>query len=402
MSLDLGNLLQSQLGNVLDNFLTTNGEATETSAKASALAIPAIVAGLIKHVTANPSNTSGLFDLIKGAAGSQLTGAVSQAAEGSNLGSLIDLGKSLLPNLLGGNAANVADQIAQESGVSKASAGSLLSLALPLVLSVLRGQAQTGNLNQGQLLGLLGQQQGWLSQVLSSNMLSSLGIGSLSGLFGSLSNLASGLGTTGAAAAGAAAATAAGAKKSGLGKWLALAAAAIIALLAFKSCGSGDQAAPAASEPAASAASVAVASDVAASEASAAPAAVASEPVAASETVVTDTAAADNARVVYENSVAKFFFATGKNDVAEGAETIVADVIAAGKDGKKLVVSGFADSTGDAAANEELSKQRAEAVKAFFEAQGVSADNIELRKPESTTGAVGNDVEGRRVEVTVE
>lgn len=141
---------------------------------------------------------------------------------------------------------------------------------------------------------------------------------------------------------------------------------------------------------------------MAASEASAAPAAVASEPVAASETVVTDTAAADNARVVYENSVAKFFFATGKNDVAEGAETIVADVIAAGKDGKKLVVSGFADSTGDAAANEELSKQRAEAVKAFFEAQGVSADNIELRKPESTTGAVGNDVEGRRVEVTVE
>ena len=80
----------------------------------------------------------------------------------------------------------------------------------------------------------------------------------------------------------------------------------------------------------------------------------------------------------------------------------MADVITAGKDGRKLVISGFADSTGDAAANEELSKQRAEAVKAFFEAQGVNAANIELRKPESTTGAVGNDVEGRRVEVTVE
>lgn len=390
MSIDLGNLLQSQLGGVLGQFLTNSGEAEESSGKAAGLAIPAIVAGLVKHVSGNPTNASGLFDLITGAAGNSLTGAVSQAAEGSNLGSLIDLGKSLLPNLLGGNAADVADQISQQSGVSKASAGSLLSLALPLVLSVLRGQAKEGNLNQGQLLGLLAQQQGWLSQVLDSNMLSALGIGSLSGIFGGLNNLLSGLGNAGAAVAGGAAAATAAAKKGGNGKWIALAVAAVLALLAFKSCGNGEQAAaPAASEPAASAVSEALAE-------------VASAPAAASEASAPAPVAADNARVVYENGVATFFFATGKNDVAEGAQTIVADVINAGKDGKKLVVSGFADSTGNAAANEELSKQRAQAVQAFFEAQGVNAANIELRKPESTTGAVGNDVEGRRVEVKVE
>ena len=390
MSIDLGNLLQSQLGSVLGQFLTNSGEAEESSGKATGLAIPAIVAGLVKHVSGNPTNASGLFDLITGAAGNSLTGAVSQAAEGSNLGSLIDLGKSLLPNLLGGNAADVADQISQQSGVSKASSGSLLSLALPLVLSVLRGQAKEGNLNQGQLLGLLAQQQGWLSQVLDSNMLSALGIGSLSGIFGGLNNLISGLGNAGAAVAGGAAAATAAAKKGGNGKWIALAVAAVLALLAFKSCGNGEQAAaPAASEPAASAVSEALAE-------------VASAPAAASEASAPAPVAADNARVVYENGVATFFFATGKNDVAEGAQTIVADVINAGKDGKKLVVSGFADSTGNAAANEELSKQRAQAVQAFFEAQGVNAANIELRKPESTTGAVGNDVEGRRVEVKVE
>lgn len=390
MSIDLGNLLQSQLGSVLGQFLTNSGEAEESSGKATGLAIPAIVAGLVKHVSGNPTNASGLFDLITGAAGNSLTGAVSQAAEGSNLGSLIDLGKSLLPNLLGGNAADVADQISQQSGVSKASSGSLLSLALPLVLSVLRGQAKEGNLNQGQLLGLLAQQQGWLSQVLDSNMLSALGIGSLSGIFGGLNNLLSGLGNAGAAVAGGAAAATAAAKKGGNGKWIALAVAAVLALLAFKSCGNGEQAAaPAASEPAASAVSEAVAE-------------AASAPAAASEASAPAPVAADNARVVYENGVATFFFATGKNDVAEGAQTIVADVINAGKDGKKLVVSGFADSTGNAAANEELSKQRAQAVQAFFEAQGVNAANIELRKPESTTGAVGNDVEGRRVEVKVE
>ncbi|WP_253354975.1 OmpA family protein [Neisseria perflava] len=413
MSFDLGNLLQGQLGNVLGQFLTNNGESEDNSAKAAGLALPAIVAGLVKHVSGGATNASGLIDLLTGSAGSQLTKAVSQATAGGNgLATVIELGKNLLPNLLGGNAANVADQIAQESGVSKASAGSLLSLALPLVLSVLRGKAQSDNLGAGQLLGLLGQQQGWLSKVLNSNMLSALGIGSLSGLFGGLTNLISSFGGTAAgtaaAAAGATAATAAAAKKGGIGKWIALIVVALAALLALKNCGKGEEAAPAPAEAAASAASEASAPVEAPAASEASVPAVASEVApaasapAASEAAPIADAGSEAARVVVENGVAKFFFATGKNDIAQGAEAIVADIISAGKDGKKLVVSGFADSTGDAAANEKLSKDRAEAVKAFFEAQGVDAANIELRKPESTTGAVGNDLEGRRVEVKIE
>ena len=403
MSFDLSNLLQSQLGNVLSQFLTANGESTETGHKAAGLAVPAIIAGLVKHASGGASNASGLIDLISGSAGSQLNNAVSQVSTGHGVDGLLELGKSLLPNLLGGNAANVADQIAQESGVSKASAGSLLSLALPLVLSVLRGKAQSDHLGAGQLLGLLGQQQGWLSQALSGNMLSALGIGSLSGLFNGLSSVASGFVGSGAAASAAAGASAVAAKKGGAGKWIVLGLAALAALFAFKSCGNNSEqaAAPAPVEAVASAASEpeAVEASPVQDTAVSAPAAeaVASEAVPA----VADTGS-EAARVVVEDGVAKFFFATGKNDIAEGAEAIVADVIAAGKEGKKLVISGFADSTGNAAANEELSKKRAQAVQAFFEAQGVSAGHIELRKPESTTGAVGNDVEGRRVEVKIE
>lgn len=398
MSFDLGSLLQSQLGNVLGGFLSANGESADTAGKAAGLAVPAVVAGLIKHASANPANASGLMDLLTGSAGEGLNNALGQVSGGNGIENLLSLGKTLLPNLLGGNAADVADQISAESGVSKASAGSLLTLALPLVLSVLRGKAQSDNMGVGQVLGLLGQQQGWLSSALSGNLLSALGIGSLSGLFGSLSNLASGLGGSAAAAAGSAAAATAAAKSGGAGKWVVLGLAALAALFAFKSCSDKPEtAAPAPVEATASAASEASAvSEPVAVEASAVSA------PALDASAASAPAAADNARVVFENGVAKFFFATGKNDVAVGAETVVADVIAAGKEGKKLVVSGFADSTGNAAQNEELSKQRAQAVKAFFEAQGVSADNIELRKPESTTGAVGNDVEGRRVEVKIE
>ena len=152
------------------------------------------------------------------------------------------------------------------------------------------------------------------------------------------------------------------------------------------------KAAPAASQPAAV-------------SASAAPASAASAPAAAPASVPAAAPAEDKADVTYDTQagpqVATFFFATGKSDVAVNAASVVGDVIAAGKEGKKLVISGYTDSTGNAAANAELSKKRAQAVQAFFEKQGVKAANIELRKPESTTGAQGNNAEGRRVEVKV-
>ncbi|OSI11115.1 cytochrome-c oxidase, cbb3-type subunit III [Neisseria zoodegmatis] len=116
--------------------------------------------------------------------------------------------------------------------------------------------------------------------------------------------------------------------------------------------------------------------------------------------------AEDKADVVYDTqagqAVAIFYFATGKSDVADNADKILPDLIKAGKEGKKLVISGYTDSTGNAAANAELSKKRAQAVEAFLTKQGIDAKNIELRKPENTTAAQGNDAAGRRVEVKVE
>ncbi|MDO5638527.1 MAG: cytochrome-c oxidase, cbb3-type subunit III, partial [Neisseria sp.] len=135
--------------------------------------------------------------------------------------------------------------------------------------------------------------------------------------------------------------------------------------------------------------------------ASAAPAA-APAAEASAAAVASAPAADENARVAVEGGVAKFYFATGKNELPADAAAVAAELVNAGKEGKKLVVSGFADSTGDVAANEELSKQRAQAVQAFLEAQGVAAENIELLKPESITGAAGDAAEGRRVEVKVQ
>ena len=111
-------------------------------------------------------------------------------------------------------------------------------------------------------------------------------------------------------------------------------------------------------------------------------------------------AVADEASVRVENGVVKFYFATAKADLAGGANEALADVVKGVAEGKKAVVSGFHDATGDAALNAELAKQRAFAVRDALKALGVAEDKIELKKPEETT-ASGNNAEARRVEVAL-
>jgi outer membrane protein OmpA-like peptidoglycan-associated protein len=98
------------------------------------------------------------------------------------------------------------------------------------------------------------------------------------------------------------------------------------------------------------------------------------------------------------------FFDTGKSDVTADLATAATKVKAyvAANAGAKLGVSGFNDPTGNAAANAELSKKRAQAVGKALEAAGIPAASIELVKPaESTDTTVDNDA-ARRVEVVVQ
>jgi len=97
----------------------------------------------------------------------------------------------------------------------------------------------------------------------------------------------------------------------------------------------------------------------------------------------------------------KFYFASGKTELASGAATALAEVAKGVADGKRAVVSGYTDASGDAAKNEELAKQRAFAVREALKAAGITEDKIELKKPESLTGS-GDAAQARRVEVAVQ
>lgn len=100
--------------------------------------------------------------------------------------------------------------------------------------------------------------------------------------------------------------------------------------------------------------------------------------------------------------MARLYFELGKAELPADALTQLAPLITAARDNNaaQWVISGFHDASGDAAANAELAKQRAFAVRDLLVSAGVSAQAIELSKPVVTMG--GTDPrEARRVDVTL-
>ncbi len=152
------------------------------------------------------------------------------------------------------------------------------------------------------------------------------------------------------------------------------------------------EAAPAASEPA-SAPAVAPAAEASAAPAASAVAPAGEEPAGAG--VVASSA--------HDMPALKVYFDSGKTEVhadfaAKAAELV--DYLKAHAD-TKAVISGYNDPTGNAAANAELSKQRAQAVQAALVAQGVAEDRTLLEKPAETSGTAATNAASRRVEVVL-
>ena len=99
---------------------------------------------------------------------------------------------------------------------------------------------------------------------------------------------------------------------------------------------------------------------------------------------------------------ARVLFETGKTDIGpEGQAAIkaVAGYVAANA-GAKVQLSGFTDTSGDPAANAELAKNRAFAVRDALKAAGLADDAVALKKPEESAKA-GNPDEARAVEITL-
>lgn len=162
---------------------------------------------------------------------------------------------------------------------------------------------------------------------------------------------------------------------------------------------------PAAPAGADSAASAAVAG-AAPSASSASSAASSAEPATATATTA-PLGAGVLAEMQNDKPMLKVYFDVSRAQVAPEFAKVAVDVLAYAKDhpNAKLQISGFNDPTGNAVQNAKLAKQRAEAVRAALQAQGLAADRMVLAKPvdAAVAAAAGaNNAELRRVEVHVQ
>ena len=101
-------------------------------------------------------------------------------------------------------------------------------------------------------------------------------------------------------------------------------------------------------------------------------------------------------------ALATVYFDSGSAALLPEAEPAMAETVKAlaADPGKRVLLSGYHDATGDPAMNAELAKQRAKAVRAALLVGGIPLNQVLLRKPESATGT-GTEREARRVEIRI-
>lgn len=398
---DLNTLLHTKLTDILTGFLNQQNENPANNQKAIQLVIPTVVAGLLNYVSKQPSHVSELFHLISGSNGQQFQDLLNQVTtqpESVVWDKIIELGKGLLPTLLGTqtHVDNTTSELATEAGISSNTAGSLLALVSPLVLALLREQSGS---NSAQLAGLFTNidSKNWLENILPIGLLRALGISSIEGI---AATALAGLGTSNTMVGTTTpiAEPLVAANGASMGRWVALAIAALLAIWGIKSCTSSDTT-NTKQQDVQSIENTTTANNTAnMATATASTVADVNDNIATTARVLAD----NTSEAFYEDGIVKIYFAVGSSKIAKNIQTVSNQIIDAGKSGKKLIISGYTDGTGSATTNAKLAKQRAEAVKAFLVKQNVSAANIELRKPNNTIGAAGNHVEGRRVDIRME
>lgn len=321
------------------------GESPAGARSALDAALPALLGGLIKKGS-TAQGAAGVLDLIK-ASGVEppALGQIASALGSGGLARYADAGAGILPALFGDKVGALSSAIAGPAGIRPGSVTSLVSVAAPFVLGLLKGQAAQGGLGASGLQGLLLAQKDTVASRLPEYVTRSLG-------WGTPASFASSLASPAAAAAPP--------ESRGGNRWLPWVLAAIGAaiLLAMLSRCQERAATPATTE---------------------------------------STAPAPAFEVV------KIYFDTGSAALPAAASDALSSIVASASanSGARVAVSGYHSADGDPAVNDELAKARALAVRDALVAAGVPEAAIELDRPMITTGSSAEDEEGRRVEVAI-
>ena len=184
MAFDLIDLAKDYLTpDVISKMSGLVGESPAATQKAMGAIVPSL-AGVACNQAATPGGASKLLGLVNSSgldAGvlNNFSGALSggNATEG-----LMNTGSNLLHGLLGDRLGGVSKVIANASGVQVSSATKLLGMAAPLLFGLLGKQVATGGLSAANLPALLASHRDTILQFAPAGLAGALGLSSNSGL----------------------------------------------------------------------------------------------------------------------------------------------------------------------------------------------------------------------------
>ena len=226
MAVNLIKMLMDQAGDVLSE---NAGSMLNENPSNIKNALGGIIPSLMGSVAQKGSSSTGAQDLMdilsKGNYDGGMLDDIGGMFSGGKMDGILSQGGSLLNALIGGSQkqSGLVDMIAGFAGLKKNSATSLMSMAAPLVMSLVGKQVKGNGLDVGGLMNLLGGQTDFIKKAMPKGL---SGVGNLLGFSGPLADL-------GAAAESARQTVESTAKKSS--NWLpwALGAVALLLLLWF-------------------------------------------------------------------------------------------------------------------------------------------------------------------------
>ena len=372
MSINFLELLKNQLtgGSTLgaiSNFLGESEAATKTGLGAT---LPTLLGSVIQ-AGSTPSGASSLLNLIKsgGYDGSALTNVAGLLSGGDATKNFLNGGSSLVSTLFGANAGKIASLLGGATGLGNGSVSSLLSMAAPLVMSMIGKHTASTGLGAAGLSSLLSSQASTVNAALPPGISNLLGFANTSSNINPTANTVVDTSTDG----------------FNFWPWLIGAAAVLLALYAWKSCGTTpEMKTPAVVEKAADkmsdATSTAVAK-VAEMFKVTLPGGVALEAPKGSleDKLVTFIQSKDTVSKTLWFDFDRLTFETGKTVLKPESGAQLANIAAILKAFPKVTVKvgGYTDNVGKPADNLKLSTARAKAVAAELTKLGIAATRLD-------------------------
>ncbi len=414
MAVNLLDMVQSALGSTFTTEASRYLGESETSTRSAIdAALPALLAGFVQQ----GSTTSGASQLLASITSPQVDTSLTSSLSGwltgggNKVTGVLSQGQALLNSLCGDRTGGLASAVSAASGLKLSSVTTLLALVAPALLAFLKRYVTQNRIDGPGLAGLLSGQREHLRSRLDDRVAGALGLGSaatfLSGVAGSAT-----------AGAGRVADAARDVAHSGARVvdtyaalptatpivrrpwfWGALAAAALVAWLAFQNW------APSVQQSAQS-----VATSVATAMKSI------DLPGGVKLNVSTDGfldslagfLASKDVKPVRSFTFDELQFETGSARLTPASSRQIESLAAMLKAYPNVAVNvaGHTDNTGDAAANKRLSAERAAAVKQALVAMGVPAARITDEglgpdKPIASNDTEDGRAKNRRVELLV-